>query len=75
MPIPSKTIMFAIDTIEDLQWNSLQFDFLFVFFEKLIISKHEFEFHRIGHKNEPLTIVRDLNHLNNFKKNYDFPRS
>lgn len=68
---PKKNIRFAIDTVEDLQWNN-EFDEFFIYLGTLIHSGFTIEFHRID--NNKLTKISDLPHLRNFKSNFDFPR-
>lgn len=69
-----KNINFAMETVENLIWNGELFDDLFIFMEKIISEKREITFTRIGNK-ESNTVIRDLNHLINFKKQFDFPRN
>lgn len=68
-----KNINFAMETVENLMWNDELFDELFLFLEKIILENREISFTRIGNK-EPNVTIRDLNHLNNFKRQFDFPR-
>ncbi len=69
-----KNINFAIETVENLMWNGQLFDDLFLFLEKIISDNLEITFTRIGNI-EPYVTISDLNHLSNFKKQFDFPRS
>ena len=70
---PKKTVAFAINTVEDLLWNGTLFDSFFKYLESIINFGHEITFHRIG-RNEILTTIKDISHLNNFKKGFEFPR-
>lgn len=69
-----KNINFAMETVENLIWNGEFFDDLFFFMEKIISENLEITLTRIGNK-EPNAVIRDLNHLTNFKKRFDFPRN
>lgn len=70
---PKKTISFAINTVEDLMWNGLLFDNFFSYLESVINLHYEITFHRIDSK-EILTTISDINHLNNFRNGFEFPR-
>jgi hypothetical protein len=64
-------ISFAINTIEDLNGNDIHLTKFFAFLRSLIRNGNQLEFYRIG-SNESLTLIKDLEHLKNFKKSFKF---
>ena len=62
-----------METVENIMWNGEVFDELFLFLEKIICENREISFTRIGNK-KPYVTIKDLNHLSNFKRQFDFPR-
>lgn len=68
MPNPKSEIRFSIETIEDMMFNDHIYEY-FGFLAKLIEDDFSLSFYR---DNEKLTEIKDLNHLENFKKSFKF---
>lgn len=68
---PQKDIRFSIDTIENMMFNHKHIQVYFEFLENLVKDGFELSFYRIGSE-ECLTTIRDLNHLNNFRRSFKF---
>jgi len=68
-----KDIMLAMDTFNDLGYNDIADDF-FSYLKKLIQRGHTLSIYWIDSPNKKaLTTIRDLNHLENFKKSLGLP--
>jgi len=66
-------ISFVLDTIEDLRNNHKFMDEYFLLLENLIKNGNQLAFYWID-GNEKLTLIKDLNHLENFKKSFKYIR-
>lgn len=69
---PRKNIRFALETIDDMRFNESVHGF-FSFVEELISQGFEVSFYRFNQK-EPVTVIKDLDHLKNFKKSVGLPK-
>lgn len=70
-----KKVSLWLKTIEDLVWHDLSDDY-FKTLELFISSGYELHFYRNSKDIEPVTVIKDLNHLSNFRKNMScFPNA
>ncbi len=68
---PKKQIRFAIDTIEDMMFNDHILT-MFGVYQQLIQDGHVLAFYRLGDDENRLTLIKDLDHLQNFKRSFKF---